>query len=108
MKRLKVKVLECTSPSTQSSADVDGITDSSSSGMAELCPGHERYIASPAGKRCRIDKHVSSASTSSYINNRRKKLEFNESYDKPKFTDSATKTPLRRYIEKTEVLIANE
>jgi hypothetical protein len=109
LKRLKLKVLECTSPSStaqgssKTSADVDNITHSLSFGMKELSPGPS--TVSPAEKRGRFDDEMpSSTAVSSSATDRRKKLDFS-SHDA---AETSTKTPLDRYIEKTELSIVNE
>ena len=113
LKRLKLKVLECTSPSSatqggsqtprKTSADVDSITNSLSFGMKELSPGLSN--ASPAEKRGRFDNEMpSSTIVSSSATARRKKLNFLTT----DIADLSPKTPLDRYIEKTELSIVNE
>ena len=115
LKRLKLKVLECTSPtgtthgsiktSNTTSADVDNITHSLSFGMKELSPGPG--IVSPAEKRGRFDHEMPSSSStivSSSTTDRRRKLNFStHGADK-----TSSKTPLDRYIENTELSIVNE
>ena len=113
LKRLKLKVLECTSPSSatqggcqisrKTSADVDNITNSLSFEMKELSPGPSNV--SPAEKRGRYDNEMpSSTIVSSSATARRKNLNFLTT----DIADPSPKTPLDRYIENTELSIVNE